>query len=737
MLYDDAEQLEVRYVISLAHHHVSIYGGGETIPEGELWIKRNAICLSRKISTMDIAGSQPPPLPFYLFSENLSEKEDFYFAILNNLEKIPDSPNSPPSPQMFDTKDMITLVQRIHSSEEHLQTRWFNALLGRLFLALYKTPELEKFIWKKISKKISRVKKPNFITKIALTKLNAGEGAPLITNPRLKDLTVDGDCCVEADINYAGNFRVEIAATARIELGARFKPREVDLVLSVVLKKLKGHVMLRFKPPPSNRMWISFETMPDMEMAIEPIVSSRQITYGIILRAIESRIREVVAETVVQPFWDDMPFLDTELQHFRGGIWKERQTVDGEVAASDHNTDDKASSTVTTPEGSDDQNNQLDDSKITPGSPPQMPPRPAEKDTASNNGSTPSSLNDDKGDSASLDDTEVKPELSVSGAEVTGEDTFSTESPHNNEHQKNDLPSVDSDSQIASTTAVPSETMSAPNLSALWENETLQTTNTPPSDESKPEFLDSRLRTDSDVSKASNDTTDRRTDRSDSFASDTSHKRNISKSNTGSPKLTPGPFEAQKAMASIGTAAAAAKKWGWNVLNRAEQGKGSGNGGGDRANIPDHPIGRGRPLPPPGTPLPSPARFGFMGNSITMPKRKAVPHAQAESNRTNHIPAHSKRKSVSRPENLQPSELLVIKAPPNSEPNSPVKTSAEDTEERQNPEGTENSESAGNREPIQPLDETLMANVRPDRADSASSAKSNHSSGAKPSLKQD
>src|SRR3954469_20039720 len=37
MLYDDAEQLEVRHVISLGHHVVSIYGGeDENIPEGEL-----------------------------------------------------------------------------------------------------------------------------------------------------------------------------------------------------------------------------------------------------------------------------------------------------------------------------------------------------------------------------------------------------------------------------------------------------------------------------------------------------------------------------------------------------------------------------------------------------------------------------------------------------------------------------------------------------------------------------
>jgi hypothetical protein len=269
------------------------------------------------------SGSSKTP-PFYLFSESQSAKEDFYFALLKNQERIPDSPNSVPTQQQqhYEIKDIVTLVQRLHSSEEHLQTRWINAMVGRLFLALYKTPEMQEFVRKKVTKNISRVKKPTFISKISLQKIDMGHGAPFITNPRLKDLTIDGDCTVEADINYSGDFRLEISATARIDLGQRFKTREVDLVLAVVPKKLSGHILVRFKPPPSNRVWFCFASMPDMVMSIEPIVSSRHITYSIILRNIKSRIREVVAESLVYPFWDDIPFLDTSSQPFRGGIWE-------------------------------------------------------------------------------------------------------------------------------------------------------------------------------------------------------------------------------------------------------------------------------------------------------------------------------------------------------------------------------------------------------------------------------
>ncbi|KAL9043795.1 MAG: hypothetical protein Q9214_003029, partial [Letrouitia sp. 1 TL-2023] len=318
MLYDDSEQVEVRHVVSLEHHDVSIYGGEEAIPESELWIKRNAICLTRKPGLEDGTVTSKP---FYLFSENCSDKEDFYFALLQNQEVRPDGSGGPLRHQGFETKDIITLVQKLHSSEEQQQTRWLNALVGRLFLALYKSPEMEDFVRKKISKKIMRVKKPAFLTGIVLKKVGMGDSAPCITNPRLKDLTVDGDCCAEADVKYSGNFRLEIATTARLDLGTRFRAREVNLILAVVVRKLEGHALLKFKAPPSNRVWISFETMPDLKLEIEPIVSSRQITYGIILRTIESRIREVIAETIILPHWDDIPFTDTSGQHYRGGIW--------------------------------------------------------------------------------------------------------------------------------------------------------------------------------------------------------------------------------------------------------------------------------------------------------------------------------------------------------------------------------------------------------------------------------
>ncbi|KAG6005558.1 hypothetical protein E4U54_000316 [Claviceps lovelessii] len=342
MLFDDDEQLEVRHVISLAHHDISIYSGGDVTPEGELFIKRNALCLTRKPIDVD---KQAPDVqiskPFYLFSENCSAKEDFYFAMLKSQQQTFGFDANPPIPKGFEVKNIISLVQKLHASEDHVHSRWLNALLGRIFLAVYRTRDLENMIREKITKKISRVKRPSFLANITIQKIDTGDTPPFFTNLKLRDLTVDGECVVEADVRYTGNFRIEVGATAKIDLGTRFKAREVNLLLAVVLKRIEGHLLFKVKAPPSNRIWMSFQTMPKMEMAIEPIVSSRQITYTLILRQIENRIKEVFAETLVQPFWDDVPFFKTEHKIWRGGIF---QNDDAVVESSESSSESSPSS---------------------------------------------------------------------------------------------------------------------------------------------------------------------------------------------------------------------------------------------------------------------------------------------------------------------------------------------------------------------------------------------------------
>src|ERR1700744_3180311 len=212
MLYDDADQLEVRHVISLAHYETDIYGGGEELPEGELFVKRNCIRMSpRPSSETPHSDSQP----FYLFSNNCSEKEDFYHAMLQNQGR---DGGLIPAPLDFNREDVVKLIRQLHASEESLQTRWLNALIGRLFLSMYKTSVVEQLVRDKISKKLSRVAKPSMITAIQLRGIHLGDGAPLITAPKLRELTRDGDLTLAADVKYKGGIRPDIAIIARMDL---------------------------------------------------------------------------------------------------------------------------------------------------------------------------------------------------------------------------------------------------------------------------------------------------------------------------------------------------------------------------------------------------------------------------------------------------------------------------------------------------------------------------------------
>ncbi|KAJ5040431.1 uncharacterized protein L3040_006087 [Drepanopeziza brunnea f. sp. 'multigermtubi'] len=633
MLFDDDEQLEVRHVVSLAHHKVSIYSGGEETPEGELFIKRNALCLSRRTDVGEISPDGKASKPFFLFSENCSEKEDFYFALLRNQERTPDAKYNPPMPLQYDVKDIITLVQRLHSSEEQLQTRWINAVIGRIFLALYKTPEVENYVRAKITKKISRVKTPAFLSKISLPHIDMGEAAPVITNPRLKDLTVDGEMVVEADVKYSGNFRIEVAATARIDLGSRFKAREVNLLLAVVLKRIEGHVLIRIKPPPSNRLWMTFQTMPKIDMTIEPIVSARQITYTIILRQIENRIKEVVAESLVYPNWDDSPFHNSEDKLWRGGIWADEgvsgRPLDAQSTAAQEGDVDEVErldcehneSAIDLP--------QIEKSISAPlvdASPPSTVY--ARKNAKSALNPTNPKLNGSSTSIDTLSPGSEKPKALRSGSftgaptpvvstNITNADAIKTTATPEHSHAMAAIAALSQTNSPVHTPvgspSQPSRTEKFGSLSSASSMDTSQSSSekdlqneiTPQPSANASESLD---RSPSIRSEAAS------TRSFGSFGSDSRRETSTSSSRSSAAETK------RISLAAVTNAAATAKKWGWSALSRSS----------DRTDTspeetPSRPLvmGRGQPLPPPGVPLPRPDKKTKTA-PIPVPKRKPV-----------------------------------------------------------------------------------------------------------------
>ncbi|CAF3588058.1 unnamed protein product [Fusarium graminearum] len=733
MLFDDEEQVEVRHVISLAYHDISIYSGGDVTPEGELFIKRNAIRLSRKPAGTELAPDSPVSKPFFLFSENCSAKEDFYFALLKNQEQTYGADGQVPKPLHFDVKNIISLVQKLHSTEENVHSRWINALLGRIFLGVNQTKDIEAFIREKLTKKISRVKKPAFLTNITINGIDTGDAAPFFSNFKLKDLTVEGECVVEADVKYSGNARIEIAATAKIDLGSRFKTREVNLVLAAVLKRTEGHMLIKIKPPPSNRIWVTFQSMPKMEMDIEPIVSARQITYTVILRQIENRIKEVIAETVVLPFWDDMPFFKTEHKKWRGGVFEgDNATVPtddaesivaaaGDVAAVSHLDGNPEVTEETRP---------LEKSHTIPVMEATPPPTGLFGRRLSRTGTNPpasasSTSVDSKGPGAS---PVLKPKISktslqpVVDTDIAHADVFkpSTSPP---DHATNYMAALHSRSQDASprppqaadTPPVASSASQRSNRSSRSSSSVNDAANNGVAEDSqKTPVAMGRRNTTSSTSSGSH--ADERP------ASSASSLKESIKSQTGSlgrgffakrdhgeipvyeeeeepehseafrdSQQDQNPNHRQTTLAAVSNAAMQAKQWGWNAYQRHKEARRLA----EQANQLDlsQPMGRGQPLPPPGTPLPKPTNgMTRIAPPTSVPARKPVPNSaarnSAESLETHHethhdhdqdhqgeyrppLPQRGRRRQSHAPEPDNVQNVLVVAAPEDSQPATP------------------------------------------------------------------
>lgn len=106
----------------------------------------------------------------------------------------------------------------------------------------------------------------------------------------------------------------------------------------------------------------------------------------------------------------------------------------------------------------------------------------------------------------------------------------------------------------------------------------------------------------------------------------------------------------------------------------------------NRAGTPEHPIGRGRPLPPPGQPLPFPERPSTKLSQSGSAKKKPLPPPLLPQRRQD----ETKRRPVQAPPPPLPNRrkqeptaegdagdegLMVVEAPPESEPATPIEDS--------------------------------------------------------------
>ncbi|KAL7412367.1 hypothetical protein BDY24DRAFT_392683 [Mrakia frigida] len=326
-------------------------------PDPELFAKRNAIRIHRPLLHPDVGGtssasSSTPSLsetlgetgageerkggllntmPWFFFVKSNSEMEDWYLALKHAASPRREESLLDTLAPVFSKEDMAQLVETLDTVPDPIHTRWLNGLFGRIFLGVNRTAWLENFITSRIQKKLNRLPLSPKLTPLIVTAVSFSSPPPTFSSPMLKDLTEDGEASMEVKLAYKGEVRISVSTTLTLVVPFSKEPKTWPMGLTIRVKDLEGDLLVMLKKPPSARLWYGFREMPKVSISVLPEFSTMKIRWGVLLSPIENQLKEIIAESVVLPNMDDIPWFDTT-PFTRGGIFADavkKETVEG------------------------------------------------------------------------------------------------------------------------------------------------------------------------------------------------------------------------------------------------------------------------------------------------------------------------------------------------------------------------------------------------------------------------
>ena len=147
---------------------------------------------------------------------------------------------------------------------------------------------------------------PSLLGDIAIQDIDVGNSLPVLSNPKLINIEVDGDMLIEMDIHYDGGVRLVLATEATVSIPAwdsYMKPITVPIVVAVKINRFSARILFKIKPfRETNRIWFGFFRKPELklELEVEPIISNKLIKIQMVNQVIERRIKDSLEAYVIR-----------------------------------------------------------------------------------------------------------------------------------------------------------------------------------------------------------------------------------------------------------------------------------------------------------------------------------------------------------------------------------------------------------------------------------------------------